>query len=80
MQARLYDFHDLIEADGSDDDALTRDHLDQAVQHEAIDSLVNGRSTQAQQAGNIGFVEIVAGFEYTGDDAMFDGIVGHIAQ
>src|SRR5665213_2201487 len=80
MEARIYYLHDLIEADGSYNDTLTRDYLDQAVKFEAIDGLMHGRSTQAQHGGDICFIKIVAGFEYTRNDAVLDSLISYIAQ
>ena len=65
---------------GLDNDPFTWNDLDHALGAKLLQSLVNGRPSQAQHFGNGALVKVLARQERQRDDAVLDLLIGTVGQ
>src|SRR5436190_640473 len=74
-QTGLDNLQNLIKAYRPYDNALARNDVHHALDHQAIQRLMDGCPANFQHRRELQFINVLAGLEGAGDDAMLDGIV-----
>ena len=79
-QSHIDHLHHVMQDYRLDDHAFARNDLDHFLDHQAIESLVDGGAAQSEQCRDRRFVDAFARLELAGDDPMFDLLIGRVTQ